>query len=91
MSTRHAFVFFFAVAAVLDAGPVLADKVKKRDTIASLEDRTVEVRPGSTIANPEATSVVTKAHSRRCTVHPITASEATACPPRAKRIAGASN
>jgi TolA-binding protein len=42
-------VLFAALAVV--AAPVYADKVKKRDTIASLEDETVEVRPGSIIVD----------------------------------------
>lgn len=33
------------------ASPAAADKIKKRDTIASLERKTVEVRPGSIITN----------------------------------------
>jgi TolA-binding protein len=41
-------LMLFAVLAVA-AVPAAADKVRKRDTIASLEDDTVEVRPGSDI------------------------------------------
>ncbi len=40
-----------AALAIAWASTAAADKIKKRDTIASLERRTVEVRPGSIILN----------------------------------------
>jgi len=40
-----------AVLAIVWASTAVADKIKKRDTIASLERKTVEVRPGSIILN----------------------------------------
>ena len=38
-----------AAGVLASAAPALADTVKKRDTIASLESKTVEVRPGRRI------------------------------------------
>ena len=45
-------IFLALVTTLLTWAPTAsADKIKKRDTIASLEDKTVEVRPGSIIVD----------------------------------------
>ena len=49
MNRRHATAACFGLVLIAVAMPAAADKVKKRDTIASLEDKTVEVRPGRVI------------------------------------------
>ena len=46
MISRPSAVISFIAVALAIATPAIADKVKKRDTIASLEDKTVEIRPG---------------------------------------------
>ena len=48
MRLRAAWLIVPALAAL--ASPVLADKVRKSETIKSLEGKTVEVRPGKVIA-----------------------------------------
>ena len=42
--------YLFVAALVLAVSPVFADKVKKRDTIKSLEGKSVAIRPGKVIA-----------------------------------------
>ena len=51
MISRTATVISFIAIALAIATPAIADKVKKRDTIASLEDKTVEIRPGKIIVD----------------------------------------
>jgi TolA-binding protein len=51
MISRTAKVISFIAIAIAMAAPANADKVKKRDTIASLEDKTVEIRPGKIIVD----------------------------------------
>ncbi len=47
---RKRLITCLTAAALLIATPVSADKVKKRDTIKSLEGKSVEIRPGKVIA-----------------------------------------
>jgi len=51
MKIRVASRFFVLVIALAVALPAAADKVEKRDTIASLEEKTFEVRPGNVIVD----------------------------------------
>ena len=49
MNVRLATKVCLALGLIAVAMPAVADKVKKKDTIASLEEKTVEVRPGRVI------------------------------------------
>jgi len=51
MITRVITGLLIMVLAIVWVSTAAADKIKKRDTIASLERKTVEVRPGSIILN----------------------------------------
>jgi TolA-binding protein len=51
MISRSPFALVCIASLMAVATPALADKVKERDTIASLEDSDVEVRPGSIIVD----------------------------------------
>ena len=51
MISRAFTVLLLSALAIVWAANATADKIKKRDTIASLEGKVVEVRPGSSIAN----------------------------------------
>jgi TolA-binding protein len=51
MISRAAAWIFVIASALAIAMPAAADKVKKRDTIESLEDKTVEIRPGRIIVD----------------------------------------
>lgn len=51
MTPRHALVLIMVASAPLTALPAAADKVRERDTIASLADKSYEVRPGSVIVD----------------------------------------
>ena len=50
MTLRRLTGLLIAALAIVWASIAAADKIKKRDTIASLEGKTVEIRPGSIIA-----------------------------------------
>lgn len=49
MMFRALIVPILVIAGFVLAAPAVADKIKKRDTIASLENQSVEVRPGKVI------------------------------------------
>ncbi len=51
MISRASTGLLLSALAIVWAANAMADKIKKRDTIASLEGNVVEVRPGSSIAN----------------------------------------
>ncbi len=51
MISRYAAGIALIIGCLMIALPASAQKVKKRDTIESLEDKTVEVRPGKLIVN----------------------------------------
>ena len=50
MNIRHVLILALVAASVALGSAAEADKVKKRDTIESLEKKTVEIRPGKVIA-----------------------------------------
>ena len=50
MNIRHGLILALVAASVALGSVAEADKVKKRDTIESLEKKTVEIRPGRVIA-----------------------------------------
>ena len=51
MNIHHACALFASLALLLPVADVAAEKVKKRDTIKSLERQHVEIRPGKVILN----------------------------------------